>query len=104
MTKPRRGEGGATALRARGYYAAFRAKLPAADFEFEYELARGPDLTRLVDVQWADWHRDGRLLVATTDGRLQIRSGDPPLEIVWEADMNRFTPNPQPPPPDASRW
>ena len=29
----------------------------------------------LDDVQWADWSADGRLLVATVDGRLQVRDG-----------------------------
>jgi hypothetical protein len=59
----------------------------------------------LPDVQWADWSADGRLLVATTDGRLQVRAGDPhALEVVWEADLTPFEPDPQPAPREAAQW
>jgi hypothetical protein len=105
MFKPRSGPHATTELTARGYYAAFRSKLPADEFDFRYELRTGGAVTELGDVQWADWDADGRLLVATTDGRLQVRTGDPPnLEVAWETDLARFEPNPQPPPAEASKW
>jgi hypothetical protein len=105
MRKPRPNASPATDLTARGYYAAFRSKLPADDFEFGYDLRFDDTVVELPDVQWADWSADGKLLVATTDGRLQVRAGDPrELEVVWEADLAPFEPDPQPPPREASRW
>jgi hypothetical protein len=105
MRKARPGSSPATDLTARGYYAAFRSKLSSDDFEFGYDLRIDNSVVELPDVQWADWSGDGRLLVATTDGRLQVRAGDPrDLEVVWEADLAHFEPDPQPPPSEASRW
>jgi hypothetical protein len=105
MRKPRPGSPDTTDLTVRGYYAAFRSKLPDDDFDFQYEVRAGGAIAELCDVQWADWDRSGRLLVATTDGRLQIRSGDPhDPQADWEYDLTRIEPNPQPPPPEASRW
>jgi len=104
MEKARPGDAQST-LRAHGYYAAFRAKLPSDDFDFAYELRVGDTEHTLAGVQWADWDARGRLLVATTDGRLQIRTGTPrdpgPL---WETDLAPLQPDPQPPPSDASQW
>jgi hypothetical protein len=55
----------------------------------------------LPDVQWADWAHDGRLLVATTQGELQVRAG---AEVTWGIDLALLEPDPQPPPPEATRW
>jgi hypothetical protein len=105
MRKPRPGSASAVDLTARGYYAAFRSKLPNDDFDFAYEIRTDDSVIALPDVQWADWATDGRLLVATTDGRLQVRTGEPAApEILWEADLARLDPDPQPPPSEASRW
>jgi hypothetical protein len=105
MRKPQPGSRDTTDLTARGYYAAFRSKLPGDDFDFRYAVSAGNSSVELEDVQWADWDRRGRLLVATTDGRLQIRSGDPlDLQVEWEYDLTGIAPAPQPPPPEASRW
>jgi hypothetical protein len=71
-----------------------------------YELRKGPaePVHRLLDdVQWADWSRDGRLLVATTSGRLQIRDGAS-LAVTWEADLAAMRPTPEPPPASARTW
>jgi hypothetical protein len=71
-----------------------------------YELRdrpSGPVLNPLDDVQWADWARDGRLLVATTDGRLQIRDGTTGV-VGWELSLAELTPTPQRPPAQARRW
>ena len=55
----------------------------------------------LPDVQWADWHADGRLLVATKDGRLQVRDAG---SVEWEHDLARYEPAPIAPPAEASHW
>jgi len=65
-------------------------------------LHSGPDARHLEDVQWADWDARGRLLVATLDGRLQIRDVDG--SVVWEADEADLTPDPAPPPAEARVW
>jgi len=105
MRKARPGSPPAADLTARGYYAAFRSKRPSGDFEFCYDLRVNGSVVELPDVQWADWSSDGRLLVATTGGRLQVRAGDPrDLEVVWETDLAQLEPDPQPAPSEASRW
>ncbi len=55
----------------------------------------------LPGVQWADWAHDGRLLVATDAGQLQVRD---PTHVVWALDLAGLEPDPQPPPPEATRW
>jgi hypothetical protein len=83
-------------LTVRGGQAAFRG-LPGW---FEPPLyALGDDV--LVDAQWADWTADGRLLVATTAGELQVRDG---VDVVWRDDLAGLEPDPQPPPAEAARW
>jgi hypothetical protein len=92
-------------LRAHGYYAAFRSKLPSDAFDFGYELRVDDSELALTGVQWADWDAGGRLLVATTEGRLQIRTGTPgDMTAVWETDLAPLEPDPQPPPRDAGQW
>ena len=85
-----------TVLTVRGGQAAVRG-LPGG---FEPPLyALGDEV--LVDAQWADWTVDGRLLVATTAGDLQVRDG---AEVVWREDLAGLEPDPQPPPAEAARW
>ena len=43
---------------------------------------------------------DGRLLVATTAGELQVRDG---ADVVWREDLAGLEPDPQPP-ALATRW
>lgn len=90
----KRQPGGKALLSVAGRYAAFRSGHPG---RIEYTLDGIP----LPEVQWADWSRDGRLLVATTSGRLEIRD---PGGIAWATDLSPLTPDPQPAPPAASRW
>jgi len=40
-----------------------------------YTIENGDESRRLEHVQWADWDGTGRLLVATTTGRLTVTSG-----------------------------
>jgi hypothetical protein len=71
--------------------------------DVRYEL-RSHDLTRpLEHVQWAEWDAEGSLLVATDDGRLQIRDGGDG-SVRWEGDESAFEPDPRLPPAEASNW
>jgi hypothetical protein len=67
-----------------------------------YSLDPGSRPRVLDEVQWADWSSDGRLLVATRDGRLQWRDQDE--AVRWEADLAALTPERTPPPPEAMQW
>ena len=70
-----------------------------------YALERAGDLELLDDVQWADWDADGRLLVATRSGRLQIRrlrAGG--HDLTFDVDLAGFAPDPTPAPDWAARW
>ena len=70
-----------------------------------YSLESAGELACLDDVQWADWDRDGLLLVATRSGKLQVRNLDvaPPTK-VFEQDLTLLEPNPSPAPSWATRW
>jgi hypothetical protein len=71
-----------------------------------YQLRDGPDgvrLADLADVQWADWSRDGHLLVATVAGELQLRDGATG-QVRHRVDVGSLSPTPQPPPREAHRW
>jgi len=85
-------------LRAGGSFAAFRSSRNHRS-DPVYEL----DGAELVGVQWADWAPSGHLLVATVEGRLQVR--DPETRAVeWEHDLSAMEPDPTPPPAEASTW
>ena len=87
-------------LSVRGGHAAFRAG-PAGRWE---PAAYALDGRRLDGVQWADWAPEGRLLAATEDGRLQVRTGRSGDRVEWEHDLAALTPDPQPPPATATDW
>ena len=71
----------------------------------EYAVVRDDDVFVLDDVQWADWDADGRLLVATTPGRIEIRVLDArDQRTVFTEDLARLEPDPQPPPSEARTW
>ena len=103
MKKPRPKSRGDVTLTVRGHFAAFRTSLPGETKVTEYALVEGRRRRALDDAQWADWDAEGRLLVATRDGRLQIRAGDD-LAAVSDVDLSVLSPAPSPPPHDASRW
>lgn len=70
-----------------------------------YSMETTGELEILDDVQWADWDRDGRLLVATRSGKLQIRIfGSHGLEIAFEEDLTQHAPSPTPAPAWARHW
>jgi hypothetical protein len=70
-----------------------------------YSLEANGDAELLDDLQWADWDRQGHLLVATRCGAIQIRnlktSG---FDILFEHDLSCLEPNPIPAPSWAQRW
>jgi hypothetical protein len=54
----------------------------------------------LAGVQWADWSADGRLLVATLQGELQIREN---ADVIWRYDTAN-DPSRRVAPPEARVW
>lgn len=70
-----------------------------------YSLEVNGDLELLDDLQWADWSREGELLVATRAGQLQVRRlHDGRSDILSEVDLAGLEPNPAPAPPWAQGW
>lgn len=70
-----------------------------------YSLESNGDLDLLDDLQWADWSREGHLLVATRAGQLQVRRLDGGRsDIVSEVDLSRLEPDPTSAPPWAQGW
>ncbi|HEV8585181.1 MAG TPA: hypothetical protein VGT02_09455 [Methylomirabilota bacterium] len=101
MQKARPKTDGAVRLVVHGHYAAFRSGLPG---ETLYAIVETGPERWLEGVQWADWDADGRLLVATEDGRLQIRDGGDDATVLWEHDLAALTPVPAAPPDEARQW
>jgi hypothetical protein len=70
-----------------------------------YWLEVDGEIHLLNHIQWADWDRDGHLLVATRSGKLQIwhlhgnRS-----QVLFEEDLSLSEPSPAPAPAWAQRW
>ena len=105
VEKPRPGSGGATRLVAGGGFAAFRESREWWKGAIAYALVDGDATVPLADVQWADWDATGRLLVATRDGRLQVREGaGGRLAVAWEIDLAPLRPEPTAPPAEAQQW
>jgi hypothetical protein len=70
-----------------------------------YSLVADGRVRPLAGVQWADWGHDGRLLLATTGGRLQIADHSAEaITVAWEVDLAPLVPDPSPPPALARRW
>lgn len=70
-----------------------------------YSLETDSGIQILDHLQWADWHDDGRLLVATRSGRLQIwRLDDSAYKILFEEDLSLLEPDPSPAPEWAMQW
>ncbi len=105
MAKVRPRSGGTTRLTVRGYFAAFRTSLPGSPKPLRYAIVEAGRVLPLEGIQWADWAADGRLLVATTEGKLQIRDAPTDgLSVRAEVDLGSLTPSPAPPPAEAHRW
>ncbi len=70
-----------------------------------YRLESDGDHQVLDELQWADWDREGRLLVATRSGMLQIRNlSSNDTEIAFEEDLSCLMPQTSPAPPWARKW
>lgn len=104
MEKLRPGARGGTRLTVAGSYAAYRSGQPSWS-EARYTIEDHGEQQRLEDVQWSDWDRLGRLLVATTTGRLEVR--DEPWDaasVAWSVDVSEDRPEPFEPSSIARRW
>jgi hypothetical protein len=104
MVKPRPGRDDSTRLTVTGWYAAYRSGPPSWG-QVTYTIVDGDTRRPLEHVQWADWDRGGRLLVATTTGRLEVRE-DPwdATSIAWSIDLGADRPAAAEPPSVARRW
>ena len=96
----KRRPGGGPVLEVEGTYAAFR-NLPDQRDPAVYSTRDGTNVEVLDGVQWADWDAAGRLVVATTGGRLQIRDQS---ATVFEENLARFEPAAVAPPQWATEW
>jgi len=104
MEKPRPGSDGAPRLTVAGWYAAYRSSQPSWS-EVTYAIVENDARRRLERVQWADWDRSGRLLVATTNGRLEVREHfSDEMKVTWSMDLSHDRPAPAEPPSIARRW
>jgi hypothetical protein len=70
-----------------------------------YWLEIDGEVHLLNHLQWADWDREGQLLVATRSGKLQVwhLDADGP-EVLFEEDLSLSEPTPTPAPAWAQRW
>jgi hypothetical protein len=90
-------------LEVEGGYAAFRSR--AYSTEIAYRIVDGATRIVLPSIQWADWDRNGDLLVATDAGELQSRGKLgwlAPDSVVANLAVER--PEPTIAPPEAHRW
>ena len=104
LEKSRSGSEPGTRLTVSGWFAAFRSGQPSWA-QVRYAVVDHGERHLLGHVQWADWDAAGRLLVATTEGRLEVRSGpwDAP-RVEWSMDVSQTRPEPVEPPSIARRW
>lgn len=108
MQKPQPGGDSGCVLRVEGSYAAFRG-MPDAREPATYSLSGDQELHVLEGIQWADWDTGGRLLVATTSGRLEVRrvdsvKGATEDDPLFAVDLATAIPDTQPPPAWAKDW
>jgi hypothetical protein len=70
-----------------------------------YWLEADGEIQVLNHLQWADWDRDGHLLVAMRSGKLQIWNlNSNGSRVLFEEDLSRSEPSPAPAPAWAQRW
>jgi len=104
----KRQPGGTCLLRAERYDRSkpgARRDQSADGSSVEYWLEHDGEIQILDQVQWADWDSQGRLLVATRNGRIQIRDlAGRGLNLLFEEDLSALEPSPTAAPTWASRW
>jgi hypothetical protein len=101
LVKPRPDGRGRLVLRDTGtaLESAVEFRAPAYSLELSHRLVQ------LEDAAWADWDPQGRLLVATRSGRLELRDPDDRgLAVVRAHDLSALRPLPRPAPEWAQRW
>lgn len=106
MVKPQPASGARHVLHVDGSYAGFRtfpeARTPTTYFATALD---SEDVVVLDDVQWADWDRRGRLLVATHAGALEAREVDAgSMRTVFRHDLAELQPEPEAAPAWAGEW
>jgi hypothetical protein len=70
-----------------------------------YSLESDGNLKQLDELQWADWDREGQLLAATRNGKLQVWNlDDDGRKILFEQNLFLLEPNPTPAPAWANHW
>ena len=70
-----------------------------------YWLEGNGEIQLLNHLQWADWDREGHLLVATRSGKLQVWNLDVDgSKVLFEEDLSLAEPNPTPAQAWAERW
>jgi hypothetical protein len=70
-----------------------------------YALESETGLTVMDDVQWGDWDAEGRLLVATRAGAIEVRrphTGG--FDVIFSEDLSALEPAPAQAPEWAQRW
>jgi hypothetical protein len=71
----------------------------------QYSIETDGQLAPLADVQWADWDQQGRLLVATRSGKLEVRNvNSGKTQVLFEKDLALLAPQPAPAPDWAQHW
>ena len=93
----------ATSLLVTGAYAAHRGGEPSAD-PARYRVRTAAGAVALEGVQWADWAPDGRLLVATRAGSLEVRDDPGETTPAWRVDLAEERPQAVEPPSEAHEW
>lgn len=83
----------------------FGVDLAVDGLRVSYSLETTGATHPLHHVQWADWDREGRLLVATRSGKLQIvHFSSDRSEVQFEEDLSIQGPDPAPAPEWARQW
>jgi hypothetical protein len=106
MQKRQPGGGRVLCVESLGWAGAAHGVDQAVDgVRVSYSLEAADALQLLSHVQWADWDREGHLLIATRDGRLQAWDLDGARSHpLFEEDLARLEPKATPAPAWARQW
>lgn len=103
MSRPCPRDSVSVSLEVEGNFAAFREGPDHREVRYRLRTACGT--RELPEAQWADWTRDGQLVVATWSGDLQqLVVGDTTPRVLFQQALGPFEPDPRPPPDAAQRW